>query len=412
MRTPSVSIILPTYNRADTIERAVRSVQAQTFTDWELLVVDDGSQDGTADLLGGLGDDRIRVMRQANAGTYVARNAGLAASRGRLLTFLDSDDAWRPHFLELTTAFLRWSSDDQFVTTEFDQDYGDGHVVRHDRDGVGSQYPSFARAIGSSRLDLPAGETDAYLRVYQSREPVGAWGRDAAQAAGHPDAQLYRGRIFTHMRWGYLNWLPVTVLTRHALETIGPFTTRTRNAADFRFLGLLAKHFRANMIAIPCAVKHERAHGAQELRQGHLARGANSYTFEVNKMAYFEEMFADQFSLDPELPLVRCHYQYAAGFAALRFGDRRNALRHLGAAASWRPRLRTAYALWLLARLAPSDRWAARLLNGTLRAADVSARLLRGELSPVTAAGKLLSARSRNEAPAPAATPQAQASRL
>lgn len=108
MRTPTVSIILPTYNRADTIARAVRSVQAQTFQDWELLVVDDGSQDGTGDLLSGLGDDRIRVMHQANAGTYVARNAGLAASRGRLLTFLDSDDAWRPHFLELTTAFLRW----------------------------------------------------------------------------------------------------------------------------------------------------------------------------------------------------------------------------------------------------------------------------------------------------------------
>ena len=390
VRTPEVSIILPTYNRADTIKRAVQSVQAQTFQDWELIVVDDGSQDGTRELLSSL-DDRIRVLHQANAGTYVARNTGLAASRGRLLTFLDSDDAWRPHFLELTTAFLRWAGNDEhFVTTEYDQDYGDGYVVRHNEYEVAVQFPSFARAIGSSRLDLPANQTDDYLRVYSSREPIGAWGRDAAQAAGHPDAQLYRGQIFAHMRWGYLNWLPITVLTRHALETIGPFTTRTRNAADLRFLGLLAKHFRANMIAVPCAVKYERAHGTQELNQGHLARGANSYSFEVNKMAYFEELFADQFAADAELLLVRRHYQYAAGVAALRWDGRHNAMRHLGAAACWQPRLRAAYALWLLARMAPSDRSATRLLNGVLRVADVWTRLLRGQLSPAALGKKIL----------------------
>ncbi len=380
MRTPEVSIILPTYNRADTILRAVRSVQAQTFEDWELIVVDDGSQDNTRDLLAGL-DDRIKLIHQANAGVYTARNVGLAASRGRLLTFLDSDDAWRPHFLELTTSFLTWSTDDHFVTTEFDQDYGDGHVVPHDRYEISDQYPAFARAIGSTRLNRPAGETDDYLHVYDSCEPVGEWGQAAALAAGQGNARLYRGQIFQHMRWGYLNWLPVTLLTRHALDTIGPFSTRTRNAADYRFLGLLSKHFRANMIAVPSAIKYERAAGARHLSQGHLATGANSYLFEINKLSYFDELFAEHFATDPELALVRRHHQFAAGSAALRQGDRHLARQHLGAAATWRPRLRSAYALWLLARLAPNNRAAAQLMNRGLRAIDVSTRLARGDVT-------------------------------
>ena len=115
---PIVSIVLPTYNRADVIGRAIASVRAQTLADWELLIVDDGSTDGTPDVVAGL-DDRIHLLRQDNAGTYVARNNGLARARGRYITFLDSDDEWLPHFLELTVGFLRAYPDAHFVTTEF-----------------------------------------------------------------------------------------------------------------------------------------------------------------------------------------------------------------------------------------------------------------------------------------------------
>ncbi|MEY2876335.1 MAG: hypothetical protein RLZZ373_3706, partial [Pseudomonadota bacterium] len=103
---PEVSIILPTFNRVDVIGRAVSSVLRQTFHDWELIVVDDGSTDGTRARLEGL-DPRLRYIGQANQGVYVARNTGLQAARGRYVTFLDSDDEWLPHFLALTTAFLR-----------------------------------------------------------------------------------------------------------------------------------------------------------------------------------------------------------------------------------------------------------------------------------------------------------------
>ena len=103
---------------------------------------------------------------------------------------------------------------------------------------------------------LPPGETDDYLRVYASSEPIGYWGVAAAERAGVRAGKLYRGSIFEHMRFGYLNSLPITVLTRAALEAVGPFTTHTRSAADYRFLCRLARAFPAHMIGVPSATKY------------------------------------------------------------------------------------------------------------------------------------------------------------
>ena len=378
---PAVSIILPTYNRADTILRATQSVIGQTFQDWELLVVDDGSDDNTCELIYGLNDARIRLIRQENAGVYVARNNGLDAARGRWLAFLDSDDAWLPHFLELTAGFLSSSPEEHFVSTAFIQDYGDGHIIHHPSSSVATKYPQLARAIGSKRLNLVGDEQDDYLRVYQRSAPIGEWGIKAAAAAGHANAKIYSGRVFDHMRWGYLYWLPITVITRHALDTVGSFTTRTRNAADYRFLGLLTKHFTANMIAVPSAVKYERGHGLTNLNQDHLARGANRYSFEVNKTAYFQELFADQFASDPELQTLLCYKQMYCGYAALSNGTRAQARSHFAQAAKWQPLRTRAYALSLLAILSPTDRIAGNLLNAPARVADLLRRIVQGKLS-------------------------------
>ena len=85
---PKASVIVPTYNRADTIRRAIESVQTQTFADWELIVVDDGSTDDTVSIIAGM-EPRMTVISQQNRGFAAARNAGIRASTGHFLAFLD-----------------------------------------------------------------------------------------------------------------------------------------------------------------------------------------------------------------------------------------------------------------------------------------------------------------------------------
>ncbi len=109
---PAVSVILPTYQRAHVLGRAVDSVLAQTAGDLELIVVDDGSTDGTAELVGSYDDGRIRYLRQDNAGVAAARNRGLRAVRAPLVAFLDSDDEWFPPKLALQTARMAELPDD------------------------------------------------------------------------------------------------------------------------------------------------------------------------------------------------------------------------------------------------------------------------------------------------------------
>ncbi len=107
--TPAVSVIIPAFNRADVLGRAIDSVLAQTYPDFELIVVDDGSTDRTAEVVQTFADPRIRYIPQANAGVAAARNTGLAEARGRFVAFLDSDDRFLPHKLAVQVAVLEAS---------------------------------------------------------------------------------------------------------------------------------------------------------------------------------------------------------------------------------------------------------------------------------------------------------------
>jgi glycosyltransferase involved in cell wall biosynthesis len=105
---PAISIIMPCYNAASHLPRSVGSVLAQTRADWELVIVDDGSTDGSWQELQRLAatDPRIRAIHQANAGAAAARNRGLQHARGIYTAFLDADDTWAPEFLEAMSAAL------------------------------------------------------------------------------------------------------------------------------------------------------------------------------------------------------------------------------------------------------------------------------------------------------------------
>jgi glycosyltransferase involved in cell wall biosynthesis len=99
--SPKISVIIPTYNRASKVRSAVESVLAQAISDLEIIVVDDGSTDGTAHILRETYGGRIRYFAQANQGQSVARNKGLEEARGEWIAFLDSDDLWEKDKLEL-----------------------------------------------------------------------------------------------------------------------------------------------------------------------------------------------------------------------------------------------------------------------------------------------------------------------
>lgn len=98
---PKVSIILPTYNRAKTLHTAIQSVLSQTFSDFELIIIDDGSMDNTEEIVKGFRDDRIKYIKcKENKGAPIARNIGIRSAEGEYVAFQDSDDEWLPQKLE------------------------------------------------------------------------------------------------------------------------------------------------------------------------------------------------------------------------------------------------------------------------------------------------------------------------
>lgn len=112
VRNPAlVSVVIPTYNRADLIERSVTSALSQTYEDVEVIVVDDASSDDTPTVLGAIADSRLRVVRhERNEGQCRARNRGVQEAKGRYVAFLDSDDEWLPAKIERQLA--RFAADD------------------------------------------------------------------------------------------------------------------------------------------------------------------------------------------------------------------------------------------------------------------------------------------------------------
>jgi glycosyltransferase involved in cell wall biosynthesis len=117
-----VSIMMPAYNAQKYIGAAIDSALAQSYPFWELIIVDDGSTDKTAEIVSRYNDPRIRLIRQANQGEAVARNVALQHSKGVYLAFLDADDLFLPDHLELTVNFLR-------AHLAYDAVYTDGYHI-------------------------------------------------------------------------------------------------------------------------------------------------------------------------------------------------------------------------------------------------------------------------------------------
>jgi|SRR5579875_143108 len=116
------SIVIPTYNRKYIIQEALDSVFAQTFRDFELIVVDDASTDNTAELMRAINDPRLRyIQKEKNAGCGAAYNTGIRAAQGEYISFLDSDDLWKPEKLEFEVKFLDRHPEVQAVFSDLEK---------------------------------------------------------------------------------------------------------------------------------------------------------------------------------------------------------------------------------------------------------------------------------------------------
>lgn len=131
--SPLVSVLMPAYNAARYLSQSVESVRCQTFVDWELIVIDDGSEDETAEIAKrfAVSDARVRVISQENGGQASARNSGLAAARGDLIAFLDADDLWVCDKLERQIAVME-KTDADLIYTDGEFFCDDGELSEND----------------------------------------------------------------------------------------------------------------------------------------------------------------------------------------------------------------------------------------------------------------------------------------
>ncbi len=184
-----VSVVIPAYNAAWCVRRAVDSVLAQDYRDFEIIVVDDGSQDETTKVLAGYGDG-IRVVSKANGGLSSARNAGIHAAQGEFVAFLDADDWWLPGKLTRQTAMLKEKPHIVFCSTAATVQTPDGHVLNEWRcamaegNALGQIFHTNATVAGSGSTVMARKQaliqTGGFDETLRSLEDIDMWMRLAA----------------------------------------------------------------------------------------------------------------------------------------------------------------------------------------------------------------------------------------
>jgi GT2 family glycosyltransferase len=215
----TISVIIPTFDRRSVLQEAVESVLAQRYRDIEVIVVDDGSTDGTDELMQRrFGDDpRVRYRYQPNAGVSSARNAGLDLATGDYVAFLDSDDSWEPWHLALVHAGFDRVPEAGLIWTD---------TAFVDPQGV---------VLSSSALPELFSAYRYFSRddLFSSSSPLAELGIDLPAASR--DHRLYVGDIFSPMVMGNLVLTSSAVIRRERLAAVGRFDERLGVGEDYEF---------------------------------------------------------------------------------------------------------------------------------------------------------------------------------
>lgn len=219
MSNDLVSVIVPTFNRADCILETLETLRAQTHTHWELVLVDDGSTDATRDLVTRFfdGDSRLRYIYQQNAGVSHARNTGLKAAKGDFIAFLDSDDLWKPWKLEAQLACMRAYPHVGMVWTDMETISADGTPLseRHLR--------TMYSAYRYHRMDRLFHDSTAAQDI--AGIPPAALEQDS-------EPRFYYGDIYTAMILGSLVHTSTVLLRRERALQVGGFDEGLKHSGE------------------------------------------------------------------------------------------------------------------------------------------------------------------------------------
>jgi glycosyltransferase involved in cell wall biosynthesis len=283
-----ISVTIPTFNRAHLLSHAIDSVLNQTYRNVEILVIDDGSTDGTPDLVARYGD-KVRYFRQANSGVSGARNSALDRAAGDCIAFLDSDDYWYPFKLALQVRLLERLTDVGFTFSEFDILKDDGRIVHQ-----------------GSRTWRPGGTR--WDDVYPCRFTSGSLEVNVPGAEAEFD--VFTGGLYRRLLDEPLI-LPTTAVVRRSAMADVRFTPGMPIFEDWEFFAKLARNCTAAFADVATAVN-----------RGHDDPGRITRCSPLTKAESYLEMIGRVWLADPafcaEYPDVVSRAESAATLAAAR----------------------------------------------------------------------------------------------
>lgn len=244
---PTVSVVIPTYNRAALLPEAIASALGQSNAPVEVIVVDDGSQDETAAVVGGFGS-AVRYIRQSNAGVGVARNTGAGRASGEWVAFLDSDDLWERDKLAVQLAALRVAPDAAWSLTDLTVVDGEGRP-RGD--------PAWSPLVFGCLQEM---HTTA-RQLFASR-----LARHEVPRAGAP-VEIFAGDLYPLLFHGNLGLPSSLMVRREVFLQSGGFDPAFRIAEETEYLHRLSARWPAAVVMAPL-VRYRVAHGPSLINTG------------------------------------------------------------------------------------------------------------------------------------------------
>ncbi len=300
----TVSVVIPSYNCAHCLPRAIRSVTAQTFADLEVIVVDDGSSDDLAGAITAAADERVRVLvHEVNRGLPAARNTGIRSATGQYIAFLDADDWWEPTKLEAQIDLLKAAPALDVVFCDF-------------------------------ICALPTGEPLGW----QGGLGKGLVGRGLALESVGPSGHELRGEVARCLVLHTSFIHPSTVVVRReTVERVGHFDETMRHVEDLEMWIRLARVCRIGLVDT-VLVHVEQRMDSQSRKRSEVS---------IHMIRLYEKLALDPPSRDVELALSirsRCATEHQnVAWALLESGDARGARSHYWAAFRHRSEIRTLY---------------------------------------------------------------------